>query len=493
MIYSLSRNISHALNDWLAHKLMTTLGLLLAVVVSVGAANAQAVNRPGPTESDKWYLGYNGFRMLLEERGLTVRTDISATLRRPKESVIVMFGDVTRVSLAEWRNLRGYVAQGGSLLVASERGFKLPGVSLFSRGPVSSLDKDSQYQGFDDCIVLSDLNPSHPLSKGLRRIIVNKTGWMSTSEDPSLQWEVIAALTEDVSPESARHRAVIMAGIDAAPGTGVMILSADQSLFSDGMLWHGDNSLFAIQVSDLLCRGNRKWLTVYDNGQTLPSYMAELAPPPTPQNVPPQLPPNIPPQLPPEIDPPEPDLATMLRMANEVLDEVQESNILNETLKERPRNMRPIAWARTILLILVILFLLFVLWRLVQNRWHLVPNRHARFMQSMYGVHSSRQLQTSEFGAAVEVLARDLCRELTGSQVESDWLRLLVSNPSLPSPALSRAQKKALKEVVGIATRGCRVHLSRRRFQSLGRSIESVRTAWLSATMPVRSDGGVLS
>lgn len=479
MIYLLLCNVSRALIERVARTLMTTLGLLLAILVSAGAANAQAVNRPGQADSDKWYLGYNGFRMLLEERGLTVRTDMSATLRRPKESVIVMFGDVTRVSLAEWRNLRAYVAQGGSLLVASELGFKLPGVNSFSPGPVSSLDKDSQYQGFDDCIVLSDLNQSHPLSKGLRRIIVNKTGWMSPSEDSSLQWEVIAALAEDVLPGAARQRAVIMAGLDAAPGTGVLILSADQSLFSDGMLWHGDNSLFAIQVSDLLCRGNRKWLTVYDNGRTLPSYMAKLAPPPTP----PQIPPNIPPQIPPDIDPPEPDLATMLRMANEVLDEVQDSNILNETLRERPRNMRPIAWARTILLILFILFLLFLVWQLVQNRWHLVPNRHARFMQSMYGVNSSRQLETSEFGAAVEILARDLCREMTGSQVEGDWLKLLASNQNSPSVTFSRGQKKALKEVVGIATRGCRVHLSRRKFESLGRSIELVRTGWRSAAL----------
>ncbi len=473
------------LNDRLTPRIrsafLQTLGLLMAFVTLAGSLQAQAVNRPRNAKSDKWYLGYNGFRMLLEERGLTVRTDMSATLTRPKESVVVMFGDVTRVSLEEWRRLRAYVAQGGSLLVASERGFKLPGVSLFSRGPVSSLDKDSQYQGFQDCIVLSDLNQSHPLSKGLRRIIVNKSGWLSTSEDSSLQWDVIAALTEDVLPGSARHRPVIMAGIDAAPGTGVMILSADQSLFSDGMLWHGDNSLFAIQVSDLLCKGNRKWLTVYDNGQTLPSYMAELAPPSTPPSTPPQMPPNIPPQIPPDIDPPEPDLATMLRMANEVIDEVQDSNILNETLKERPRNMRPVAWARTILLILLILFLLFVLWRLVQNRWHLVSNRHSRFMQSMYGVQSSRQLETAEFGAAVETLARDLCRELTGSQVESDWLRLVAENRSLPSATFSRSQKKALKEVVGIAMRGCRVHISRRKFQSLGRSIEAIRTAWRSA------------
>ena len=104
-------------------------------------------------------------------------------------------------------------------------------------------------------------------------------------------------------------------------------------------------------------------------------------------------------------------------------------------------------------------------------------------MQSMYGVNSSRQLETSEFGAAVEILARDLCRELSGSQVESDWLRILASNANLPSARFSRGQKKALKELVEIATRGCRVHLSRRKFESLGRNIELVRAGWRSAAM----------
>ena len=51
MIYSLLSNISRALVERVAHTLMTTLGLLLAVVVSAGAANAQAVNRPGQADS----------------------------------------------------------------------------------------------------------------------------------------------------------------------------------------------------------------------------------------------------------------------------------------------------------------------------------------------------------------------------------------------------------------------------------------------------------
>ena len=52
-------------------------------------------------------------------------------------------------------------------------------------------------------------------------------------------------------------------------------------------------------------------------------------------------------------------------------------------------------------------------------------------------------------------------------------------------PVAKEIGKKALKEVVGIAMRGCRVHISRRKFQSLGRSIESIRTAWRVAVPTV--------
>lgn len=436
---------------------------------------AQSTSNMASGSQPSWQLGYNGFRMLLEERGLTVRMDAGHTLSKPRESVIVMLGDLSRVPREEWLRLRRYVAQGGSLLVASERAFKLSGVSQFSPGPVTSLNEADHYQGFSDCIELTLLNSDHPMTRGLRRIIVNKSGWLSPPEDESLDWKVLASLSQDCLPGSARGKAVLMAGMDPNPDRGVLILSADQSLFSDGMLWHGDNSILAIQTTDVLCRGNRKWLTVFDSGRPLPSYQQ---PPPVAQ-IPPvrPIPPpqKLPSQLPPAIDPPEPSLETMLKVANKVIEKVEESNILNETLRDRPRNVRPVAWLRTVLLILAVLFTLFVLWRLVQNRWHLTPARHLRFMQSMYGVQSSRQLEASEFGPAVEVLSQELCRDITGTRVEAEWLKLLGEGRSPAVAALPRSLRKGLAELTGIATRGCRIHISRKKFQAIGAMIDELR------------------
>ncbi len=467
----------------LVHPLQITLRwflVLIALGLGVFASGqslfAQSSSIGETSGQQQWYVGYNGFRMLLEERGLTTQLDLEITLRTPAESVVVMFGDLSRINRAEWLRLRHFVAQGGCVLVASEQALNLPGVCLFTPGPVSVLSAIDQYLGFDDCIIVSALNSKHPLSAGLRRIIVNKSGWLSSPEDDSLDWTVIASLPPNCLPASASGRPVVLAGLDPNPDRGVLILSADQSLFSDGMIWHGDNSLLAIQTSDLLCRGRRKWLTVYNSGVTIPGYQQNPSTPPSPAVPPGQLPP-IPPQLPPleDLPKPEPELATMLKAANHVIDEVQESNILNETLRDRPRGMRPVAWLRTISLILLALFTLFVVWKIAQNRWHLVPNLHTRFMQSMYGVHSAKQLASSEFGSAVEVLSRDLCREITGSQIETEWLKLLTDGKGARVAALPRGLRKGLTELLGIATRGCRIHISRRKFQAIGRTIDSIR------------------
>jgi hypothetical protein len=127
------------------------------------------------------------------------------------------------------------------------------------------------------------------------------------------------------------------------------------------------------------------------------------------------------------------------------------------------------------LLIALIVFTLFILWRMSQTRWNLIPNRHSRFLQSMYGVHSANQLQASEFGAAAEVLSRDLCRELTGSDVETVWQKVLSDAKHPDVASLPRSLRKGLMELVSIATRGCRIHISRRKFQSMGRTIQAIR------------------
>lgn len=181
------------------------------------------------------------------------------------------------------------------------------------------------------------------------------------------------------------------------------------------------------------------------------------------------------PTIPPNVELPEPDFETKLALANAVIDEVQESNLVNEVLRDRPRQMRPLAYLRTVLLILLALATLFVLWRLMKKRLNLPALLRPRFMQSAFGVMSARQISNSEFGTAIVVLARDLCIELTGSRTETDWIRCLSERPASPMKNLSRTQRRELTDILGLALRGATIHLSRRRFQALGRAIKELR------------------
>lgn len=443
---------------------------LLSLILFTSTADAFAIQQAGPARTDdRWHLGYDLFQMLLEEQGLTSEQSWDVALSSPSESVVVVCGDLRQIHSREWLRARRFVAQGGALLVASEARFEFPGVCSFFQGAAVAGDSRDRYQSFADCIRIRSLKSDDKLVKGVREIVVNRTGWLSKPMDDSLDWQVIASMPATTLPRASRNQPLILAGRDTGPQAGLMILVADESLFTNGMLWHGDNAIFAIQVSDLLCSERRRQLLFVRDGNPLPGYHeSSVMQPPEPKEA-------ALPTPPPNFEPPEPDFETKLRVANAVINEVQESNLVNEVLRDRPRRMSPHSYVRTVLLILLMLATLFVLWRLMQNRLNLPAVPRPRFLQSVFGVMSARQIANSEFGSAIVVLARDLCIELTGSRTETDWIRCLSESPAAPEKKLSRTQRSDLTEILGIALRGATIHLSRGRFQALGRAIKEIR------------------
>jgi hypothetical protein len=450
-------------------KLMRLFLLTLIVTASIGGsavATQQTASDTAPDE--RWHFGYEMFQMLLEEQGLIPLQSWNTALSSPSESVVVVCGDLQQIQTREWLRVRRFVAQGGRLLVASEGSFEFPGVCQFFQGTAVSGDSRDRYLSFADCFRIRQLNAADELVKGVQEIVVNRTGWMSTPTEDSLEWRVIASLPATTLPRTSRNQPLIMVGRDTTISTGLMILMADESLITNGMLWHGDNAIFAIQLSQILGRGGRRRLLIVRDGIPLPGYRDKQDLQPSSQQQA-QLPPL------PDVELPEPELETKLRLANAVIEEVQQSNLVNEVLRDRPRHMRPLSYLRTVLLILLVLATLFAIWRLMQNRLNLPALPRRRIMQSVFGVISSRQIANSEFGSAIVILARDLCIELTGSHVETDWIRCLSERPASPVAQLSRTQRRDLAEILGIAIRGATIHLTPRRFEALGLAIQQLR------------------
>lgn len=437
-----------------------------------------ATDRPATADeaagdATQWYFGYELFQMLLEERGLRLLSSLDDALRQPQQTVIVLQGLQRPLSQRDWQQLQRFCLQGGAVLLTSDQTVTTVG---FHAGPVTTRQAAQQYQNFSDCLRISALDGSHPLTSGLREIIANRCGWLTPPRDSAITWNIVASLPERCEPAGSSGQALLVAGHSTEDPRGVLLLAADQSLLTNNMLWHGDNALLAIQVSNLLCAGSRSQLLFLTDGQPAGSYRDS----PLLQNPQSAAAPFTPPATPPDL--PEPKLETMLRLANSVISNVQESDILNETLARQPRRVRLPQYQRILLLALAGTAVWLLLWLLSRNApspW-LMRRQPPRPMAAAYLPKSSGTASTTDYSAAGRTLAADFCRELTGSARPADWQPLLQAAPSstagtAPLELTGRSERQQLQTIVDLATNGRQVHLSRGGLESLGRSIHELR------------------
>ena len=488
---------------FLASQLAFTVCLMLQMLLSdqlhatlaQPPSNSSTMTQGQDRLSDpKWSFGYELFQMLLEERGLTLTDSVDSAISSPAESVIVMLGDLSSISQPEWLRLQRFATNGGTVLLASDQSMRRAG---FNDGPVSTAIEEQQYQQFDDCVVVGDLSARSSLTRGLRSIVMNRSGWLTVPWSGTLNWFIAARLPANCEPRRASQQPVLLLGWprqqgrmpNAADSTsrGAMILAADQSLFTNLMLWHGDNAMLAIRVSELLCNGNRRQLVFLVDRQSVSSYRESPAAQSPPDNNPAVQNRPVPKDLPntelPEPEVPEPELATMLKLANKVVQEVEESNVVNEVLANRPRNVRQPFFQRSVMLLLAILAAFWLLWRLAQKNSIQTavvgPRSMLSSLQMITKQTGSTKTPQSPYASAAEVLARDLCQRLTHSTSLEDWQsQLKAETQPNGSKKLPKSLRAELQFALELAVRGCSVHISRQRLEAFGKNIRELQSAW---------------
>ncbi|MFM9961811.1 MAG: DUF4350 domain-containing protein [Planctomycetaceae bacterium] len=411
--------------------------------------------------------------MLLEERGLKVVDSLDA-LGSPTDSVIVQIGKQGRTNSAYAEKLLTFAKRGGTVLLALDGTESLRIVS-FTSTAITSEDSATQYQGHSDCLRVSDLERSHPLTKGLSELIVNRSGWLALRPSQWMSWEVLATVPETCSPRRSRGQPLIAASLSDVPDAGTMIVAADPSLFTNSMLWHGDNALFAIRVSELLCRGEKRRLVFLVDGQPLPSYRAspllQRAAKPEPQK---SVPFSVPIQNAP---PPKPTMESALRLANSVIQNVEESNILNEALINQPRPLNRRLYTWIVLVGLVAIMAAWLTLKMEHTAAVNPPSPSARTMKTAMALLNGDDDQGRQYGEAAQLLARDFCQELSaGGPPSSDSWHCL-DNPAI-QPSLERmsaSQRRELASLIELAASSEAPHISSRRLQQIGLVIHSLR------------------
>lgn len=427
----------------------------LPSAASEAAANTVAVD-------DDWLFRFELFQGLLEQSGLNPVSSIPDIFVQPDKAVVVLTGQIS--SSFPPRLIETFCARGGHLLVACDTGFSAGRIAEFQEGPVVVRGSQNRYMNFEDCIVVSDFPTEHPITNGIQKLIFNRTGWLKKPRWFLPAWQQLANLPANVSPRDSRSQPVILQVETTNSMTGRLLVSADHSVFTNGMLWHGDNALFAIQVAEWLAEGDRDQLLFISDGQALAGFLD------SPAFQPPPL----------EIPNPKTDLGTMLKymtaLANNVVKTSQEKNLTNELLARQPQGISASKYRRILLMAVATIIVLFAVWRFTAttyNYYHALPKRT---MKSALDLNHEELGRQEELSRAASMLARDLCRELTGSTDSRVWVQQLSKqslNPRITS--LDRAERARLGTIVDLATNNRTVPVSKKKLEELGGLIRDFR------------------
>jgi hypothetical protein len=445
------------------HRVCLAWLLSLTIVFCAGQTPVRAQDLAAAADPE-WHFHFELFQMLLEQNNLQSSTNLQDILANPQQSVIVVLGDLT--GIIPPRAVETFCEGGGTVLIACDSEYSAGRLAEFRAGPVHTTDAADRYQGHSDCLIITNLDEAHPLMDGVGSLVVNRSGSLGKPRWFKPVWDVIARLPQNCQPENTSTEPILVEvqiSETVTAANGSIFLAADQSLFTNGMLWHGDNAILAINLSKLLCAGNKTQLCFIADGAALQSY--QQSPSSNPDFQPP-LPENLP-----DVDPMNP------KLWNSIIQNVQESNLVNEVLANQPRNMSVRHYKRYVYLTLIAAASLFGLWAMFAARNGLHAAMPTRAMKSAHALTADRRIEAAEFGQAASMLARALCRELTGSEDSVVWHQKL--QQGVASSSTVRGEQitpKQVAEVLDLALNTRTIHVSRRRFESLGQDIQSIRT-----------------
>lgn len=446
-------------SSWIRH---TGWMLVMVLVTSIGQCDDRDSQETG------WQFQFDLFQMLLEEKKLTLLRHLDAALVQPRDSIVVYIGNPQSLRTSAWIEIESFVKSGGALCLFNETLATVPGVGKFMYGPVTTSRPADQYEGFVDCIRLRSIQDAQGDFEGVRELVTNRSSWFLPFSNPYVEWESIASLPRNCLPAQSQRMAVLSVG-RRTDSSGLLITSADTSIFANGMLWHGDNAMAAIRISELLTR-DRSRIVFMVEGRVLDSYRTRIPKEQPDTNLDAELPPL-----------PEPELQKMLRLANAVAREVAQSNVLNEALRQQPRGIRPYRYFLFLLGLATVLLLFWLIRLLIANRaWNALPFPMRR-MRSAFDMKTMLHSDYGDYRNAAAYLAREFCLEVTGSRATQDWQLFSVQGPGDRSLLKSSADRKLFDKIVDGASRGFQSPMSAKELSQFGTELQRLREKLLAA------------
>lgn len=455
----------------LADRKISRLAILCGLIcVHVLTAEGRGQD-PVPAPAD-WDSGMDLFCSMLQSQGLRAkdlkRTD-SQTLAldrffaAPERSAVILTG---YVEPSRFEGIRAYLNAGGMLLLATDQTTRLENLCIVRGGRV----RDSQNrQGFRDCLLLRPRLSDHSLMQGVDTVLTNQSGWISVlNRFPSVRWTVPIRLPQSAIPGASQGSPLLATADVGDFPSGRLIVLADDSLLTNGMLWHANNKTLGLNLVNELASQKRNTMLFLRNGRPVRSRVGDLLLQQAAQM-----------DLPPETIPPEAlwDLPgdALLDIGNQLLIDIEDSNVINDALTNRPRFLSSRSYRRALLLLIGSLALLIFLYRAWRRNQPLLSWKRPR---RALPPPASASVVPLEHAAAA--LARDACRRLTGSDDVVEWQReLSAQGPGwqklVDASESPRMTKQALADVLQQAAAQNPVSLTKAQLERFGQQVYDLR------------------
>lgn len=456
-----------------------TVGLTACCLIIATPCFGSAQAGPAtPKVPANWELDYDLFQTLLQTRGLrssnaavdrVLPNPWDRAFRDPSKSVVILTGSLR--SLSSWRPFHRFLTQGGVVLVATNEPVEVRGFFRIEFGPATTRDTRRRWQGYADCLLVTDTKTG-PLVDQVSTIVTNRSGWIAHLEStPFYDWSVLARMPGNLQPRSSAYMP-LAAMATGRESSGRLIVMADGSPLTNGMLWHGDNLKLLTNLVQELTRDNRTEFAIINGGQPFNSRVPELLVQEAMEQVP-----EVPPEIPPEALADLPADA-LLEIGNTLATSIEDSDVLNEVAIDRPRSLADRFYRRSILLtICAAAVAVFVLRSWLNSRTLLPWMRRNRYPEP---VEPPASLAAMNFDRAGRALARDTCRFLTDSQEPDDWQAMLKPEGAIWRQLCSQAPvfktaADTIAQVLSLSAPDSDMKLSQRDFERFGAAIHVLK------------------
>lgn len=394
------------------------------------ASTSPAVTSPVAAPPGNWPFRYDLFKMSLERSGLKITTNAGDAHNAPRQSVIVFVGSFPISST--YRYYEEFVRNGGALLLASDQSSLVRGFGAIQGQITTTTLPAARYQNRDDCIRVSPA-VENDLTKGVGELVFNRARHISTFSRSRFEWNTSVRWPDHVNREAARQP--LIASAKTATG-GRVILCADHSIFTNTMLWHADNALFVLKVTQALAGTGRDQLYFADGRTAQGSYEDDLKK--LLANA--ELPAGAADQV------PELEIEQMLRIADTVIANSEDANLLNAYLRDRPRRMSSRHYNRSILFGIVAAICCMAAYQLARRGAKPARRPAAPAVPTVVRkVLQPSEEKARQRGEAARLRSRDTLRKLTGSDLVQTW-------ESFAAERANTREKYMVERLLNVAT-----------------------------------------